>query len=167
MHSTHPQLHENAPPGVLHAPWDCNGVAEPPLGAHLLSLRTGYFHHGIYVGSRRVVHYAGLSGSLHAGPVEEVSLERFAANKPVWIRYRSAPRFDSKETVDRARARIGECRYRVLTNNCEHFCNWCLYGEHRSDQVRNYLVHPLVALNMCIRLLPRLLVRGNPGRLVA
>lgn len=167
MNSTHPQAQENAPQGVLHALWDCRGVAEPPLGAHLLTSRTGYFHHGIYVGNRRVVHYAGLSGSLHAGPVEEVSLERFAANKPVWIRYRSAPRFDGKETVGRARSRIGECRYRVLTNNCEHFCNWCRYGEHRSDQVRSYLAHPLVALNMGIRLLPRLLARGEPGLLVA
>jgi hypothetical protein len=23
----------------------------------------------------------------------------------------------------------------VLTNNCEHFCEWCVRGEHRSYQV--------------------------------
>ncbi|MBS7661063.1 lecithin retinol acyltransferase family protein [Pseudomonas lalucatii] len=167
MNSTHPQPQKNAPQAVLHARWDCNGGAEPPLGAHLITSRTGYFHHGIYVGNRRVVHYAGLSGSLHAGPVEEVSLTQFAADNPVWIRYRAAPRFDGKEAVGRARSRIGECRYRLLTNNCEHFCNWCRYGEHRSDQVRSYLVHPLAALNMGLRLLSRLLARGDSGRLVA
>jgi hypothetical protein len=37
--------------------------------------------------------------------------------------------------VHRARARLGEDRYNVLTNNCEHFCEWCVRGEPRSDQV--------------------------------
>jgi hypothetical protein len=27
----------------------------------------------------------------------------------------------------------------VLTNNCEHFCEWCVHGEHRSYQVDNLL----------------------------
>ena len=31
---------------------------EPSLGAHLISPRNGYSHHGIYVGSGRVIHYA-------------------------------------------------------------------------------------------------------------
>jgi Lecithin retinol acyltransferase len=37
--------------------------------------------------------------------------------------------------VRRARSRIGEDDYRLLTNNCEHFCNWCLCGVSRSAQV--------------------------------
>ena len=32
-----------------------------PLGAHLVSPRWGYTHHGIYTGGGRVIHYAGLS----------------------------------------------------------------------------------------------------------
>jgi hypothetical protein len=51
---------------------------EPPLGAHLSTSRCGYTHHGVYAGHRRVVHYSGLSGFWHRGPVEEVSLSRFA-----------------------------------------------------------------------------------------
>ena len=31
--------------------------------------------------------------------------------------------------------RLGEDCYSVLTNNCEHFCEWCVRGEHRSYQV--------------------------------
>jgi hypothetical protein len=43
--------------------------------------------------------------------------------------------FDQDEVVRRARLRLGEDRYSVLTNNCEHFCEWCVRGEHRSYQV--------------------------------
>jgi hypothetical protein len=44
--------------------------------------------------------------------------------------------YSPKEIVRRARSRIGENDYRLLTNNCEHFCNWCLYGVNRSAQVK-------------------------------
>ena len=37
--------------------------------------------------------------------------------------------------VERARTRLGERSYRVLTNNCEHLCAWALRGESRSRQV--------------------------------
>ncbi len=39
------------------------------------------------------------------------------------------------EIVRRAWSRIGESRYQLLSNNCEHFCHWCLFGESRSEQV--------------------------------
>jgi hypothetical protein len=41
----------------------------------------------------------------------------------------------TNEVVRRARMRLGENRYNVLTNNCEHFCEWRVRGEHRSYQV--------------------------------
>jgi hypothetical protein len=37
--------------------------------------------------------------------------------------------------VRRARSRLGERRYDLLRNNCEHFCSWCQDGEARSAQV--------------------------------
>ena len=46
------------------------GYEEPPMGAHLVTPRRRYCHHGIYVGDGKVVHYAGLSRSLRRGPVE-------------------------------------------------------------------------------------------------
>jgi hypothetical protein len=42
---------------------------------------------------------------------------------------------DRPEVVRRARSRLGEDRYHVLTNNCEHFCEWCVHGQNRSYQV--------------------------------
>jgi Lecithin retinol acyltransferase len=108
---------------------------EPPLASHLVTPRTLYSHHGIYVGDGRVIHYAGLAYGLRRGPVEEISLERFARGRSVRIR-RGASRFDDRQAVARARARLGECRYRLLTNNCKHFCAWVLRGEsvRRSGQ---------------------------------
>jgi hypothetical protein len=110
-----------------------------PLGAHLVSLRRGYLHHGIHAGEGRVVHYAGLCRLWHRGPIEEVSLERFAAGKPTFIKAINNARFHGAEVVERARSRLGENRYRITSNNCEHFCEWCIHGEARSRQVDSLL----------------------------
>ncbi|HKU00875.1 MAG TPA: lecithin retinol acyltransferase family protein [Paraburkholderia sp.] len=118
---------------------------ELPLGAHLVSHRTGYSHHGIYVGEGRVVHYAGLCTSLHRGPIEEVSLERFAAGHEVSVVAHPCAAYAGRAAVARARSRLGEDRYRLLTNNCEHFCTWCVDGKGRSEQVRTCFAHPLAA----------------------
>ena len=111
---------------------------EPPLAAHLVTERAFYTHHGIYVGSGRVVHYSGHAHGWRRGPVEEVSLERFAHGRQIRIRD-DRRSFDSGEVVARARSRLGEHRYRILTNNCEHFCAWTLRGECVSDQVDRFL----------------------------
>src|SRR6202020_1431884 len=80
---------------------------EPGLGAHLVTPRCGYTHHGIHVGGNRVVQYGGLSWGLRRGPVEEVSLSRFSQGRPVWIRGEGLQWFAPQEVVRRARQRIG------------------------------------------------------------
>ncbi|MEX3854550.1 hypothetical protein QF001_004563 [Paraburkholderia youngii] len=115
---------------------------EPALGAHLITKRHGYEHHGIYVGSGRVIHYAGFVKSVRRGPVEEVPLDEFADGHTVAVRRRPYPKYSGVQTVLRARSRLGEDRYRLLTNNCEHFCAWCLVGESRSEQIHAFLKHP-------------------------
>lgn len=50
-------------------------------------------------------------------------------------------------------ARLGEDDYRLLTNNCEHFCIWCLSGESRSEQVEALLHHPCRALLVIVGVL--------------
>jgi hypothetical protein len=105
---------------------------EPPRGAHLVTPRRAYTHHGIYAGQGRVLQYGG---GLRRTPVEEVALSRFSDGRPIWIRLREPGLQDRPEVVHRARSRLGEARYHVLRNNCEHFCEWCVRGEHRSYQV--------------------------------
>ncbi|MNF00551.1 NC domain protein [compost metagenome] len=61
-------------------------------------------------------------------------------------------RYSAAASVARARSRLGEDDYRLLTNNCEHFCTWCLYGEGRSEQVRHCLMHPISGLRLAASL---------------
>jgi len=128
---------------------------EPPLGAHVVTPRRGYTHHGIYVGGGRVVQYGGLSWGLRRGPVEEVPLSHFSQGRPVWVRVLGSHWYDQDEVVRRARLRLGEDRYSVLTNNCEHFCEWCVRGQHRSYQVDDRIAGYRGVLLKLIELLAR------------
>ena len=130
--------------------------SEPPLGAHVVTQRRGYTHHGIYVGSGQVVHYAGLARGLRRGPVEEISISRFAARHGLRVIAAAPQKFDAPEVVRRARSRLGENRYRLLTNNCEHFCEWCLRGERRSYQIEACFELPSRALHATRRLMTAL-----------
>jgi hypothetical protein len=104
-------------------------------GARLVVYRRGYRHHGLYAGGGRVIHYAG-RGDYPRGCVEEISLQDFIGNRPFHVG--AVPdRVRACDIVRRARSRLGECRYDLLTNNCEHFCNWCELGESRSQQVES------------------------------
>jgi len=105
------------------------------VGAHLTTPRWGFVHHGLYAGNGRVIHYAGFKAWLHRGPVEEISLAEFADGRPVQVKSPPAARFAGAAAVARARSRLGEDFYRFLSNNCEHFVEWCLTGTSRSAQV--------------------------------
>ena len=135
---------------------------ETPLaaGTHLATPRRGFVHHGLYVGDGRVIHYRGFDRLLRRHPVQEVSLTTFAGGRGFSVVPCAAPRFDTKIVVARARSRLGEDRYRLWSNNCEHFTSWCLHGVARSVQVETQRARwqrPLVWL----RRIARLVVRGT------
>jgi hypothetical protein len=135
---------------------------EPAIGAHIITPRRGYTHHGIYIGRGRVVQYGGLSRGLRRGPVEEVLLSQFSQGRTIWIRLHESSGLDRDEVVRRARMRLGENCYDVLTNNCEHFCEWCVRGEHRSYQVDELVARYGRAWRRLIELLARALgLRSN------
>src|SRR3984893_6675624 len=141
----------------LRGDWLLVGDHEPPLGSHLVTPRCGYLHHGIYVGARKVIHYSGLAHGLRRGPVEEVPFAHFARGHRVLMRSHAPSDFDVRKAICRARSRVGEDRYRLLTNNCEHFCEWCLRGTARSFQVEAWLARPRLTLLATLRLLSRAL----------
>ena len=131
--------------------------------------RGAYEHYAIYAGGGRVIHYAGEAAdfkgriSIHEAPFEEFLknssdyfVVSFAGRFPVKIhsatKFISGVCFDScdmnwkgkyspKETLKRAYSRIGETRYSVITNNCEHFAMWCKTGIAESTQVRMIAKH--------------------------
>ena len=49
------------------------------------------------------------------------------------------PIFSSRETVERARSKIGQKGYSLVNNNCEHFALWCKTGIAMSSQVEEVL----------------------------
>ena len=105
------------------------------IGSHLISPRDHYSHHGIYIGRGRVIHYSGKSQGLNTGPVEIASLDAFAQGRGYRVKLHPSPRHTRRETVERARSRVGENLYSLTRNNCEHFCEWCITGRSLSRQV--------------------------------
>ncbi len=121
---------------------DPTRVRELEPGTHLVTPRRSYTHHGIYCGAERVVHYAGLCRHRIRGPIEEVAVADFSHGGPLAYVPRPLARYQGRAVVVRARSRIGEDAYDLLTNNCEHFCNWCLDGRAYSDQVDAFMQLP-------------------------
>ncbi|MGO4329264.1 lecithin retinol acyltransferase family protein [Cupriavidus sp. 2TAF22] len=134
----------------------CSGNPILFPGAHVSTTRDGYRHHGIYVGGGKVVHYSGFCEKWLSGQVEAVSVGEFASGQDLQIEFQALPAFSPMETVERACSRLGEHQYNLITNNCEHFCTWCIYGQSRSSQVENCLRDPRAALRTGIGLIKAL-----------
>jgi hypothetical protein len=119
-------------------------------GMHLTTPRVGFRHHGLYAGDGKVLHYAGLHRYCWRRPVEEVSLAQFTRNRGYLVVADNAALFAGAAAVERARSRLGEDRYRLWTNNCEHFVTWCLDGTPRSAQVEAWR-KPVRAVGAALR----------------
>jgi hypothetical protein len=134
-------------------------IEEPLLpGTRLIVRRRAYFHHGIYVGKGRVIHYAGWFHSAR-GLVEDVTLEQFTEGRAYSIGRTPADRRSGEQIVRRARSRLGERSYHLLRNNCEHFCNWCQLGQCRSEQVEALTRFELLLFGILQTLRGELLIR--------
>ena len=97
--------------------------------------RHGLFtHHGIDLGDGTVAHY--LEGrEILRSPVDE-----FSRGQPLSVvSYPEDGCSPVGVTLRRAMGRIGEQRYNLLFNNCEHFAHWCKTGRHRSAQVEDWV----------------------------
>lgn len=99
------------------------------LGDHLKVSRLGFSHHGVYVGGGVVI------ANTRDG-VAEYSLDDFAQGSKICV-ISEKKNFSRQDIVLRARQRIGEKNYNVITNNCEHFVLWCTQGHSKSVQVKN------------------------------
>jgi hypothetical protein len=130
-----------------HAAFIVRDADRLSAGSHLMSPRKFYIHHGIYLGDGKVAHYSGLSASLQAGPIEVTDLDRFGNGSSIWVHQEQCA-FSSDEIIVRAMSRVGESQYKILSNNCEHFCNWCINGKSYSAQVAEYLHRPFRLVRM-------------------
>ena len=111
----------------------------------VLSVNRGiYKHYGVYVGNDTVVHFSGGEGfelSAKRACIRKTSLENFRKNDEIQIETRCCESYSRKETVMRALGVVGteKGKYALTWNNCEHFANWCRYGEKRSSQVEQFV----------------------------
>jgi len=91
-------------------------------------------HHGIDLGDGTVAHY------LEGSQILRSPLEQFRRGEDATVvSYDPAAISPSGVTLRRAMGRLGEQRYNLVFNNCEHFAIWCKTGHHRSTQVEDWL----------------------------
>ena len=104
-----------------------------------------YQHYGVYAGYKKIIHYIK-GDSLFDGRIAETSIEEFCDGDTLYIAEEdtllsifqdagvAASFYGPRETVQRARSKIGEGGYNLLTHNCEHFAIWCKTGLNVSTQ---------------------------------
>lgn len=102
------------------------------IGDHLCSRRVLYTHHGLYMGNGFVIEYDREHG------VQIVTVADFTDNESGCELVEHDSRlYDRRQCVLRALSRLGEDRYNLVFNNCEHFVNWCIEGQAVSYQVQD------------------------------
>lgn len=100
----------------------------------LMGMDGAYEHHGIDCGDGTVIHY--YKGG-DAPRVARTSYATFARGNPVFKKNYTVS-YVPDVVIERAESRLGESQYDLLTNNCEHFANWCKVGRNESQQLVEY-----------------------------
>lgn len=118
-----------------------------------------YSHYAVYVGDNTVIHYSGEKGDfVGKKTVRYGTMNEFLDGKKEFFelvfpqkhqkpdkeaRYETQSitykLYSPEETVLRAKSRIGEDKYNLALNNCEHFAIWCKTGVSESYQVKRVL----------------------------
>lgn len=105
-------------------------IHEAPIEEFLKMQRQFFVLHFFEDGQMPIKIQSSTSFSLQDAVVQnEISLKRMAAYHL----------YSAEETIQRARARVGENSYNLVGNNCEHFAIWCKTGVHESHQVRRVI----------------------------
>lgn len=129
-------------------------------GDHLISPRTGYSHHGLYLGRNKVIHYTGFSNGRHKGVIAITSLEEFCQGEGFTIQAYPFRLYDHEESAERALSRLGEDWYDILLNNAEHFVTWCILGIHPQHPVSR-LIHAAQCTRLQLAMPGQSLVMGT------
>lgn len=94
-----------------------------------------YKHHGIDCGDGSIIHYRKPSET-----IERTSLATFSRGNQIYCREYSVEfSFIPEVVIHRAESRLGEQKYNLLFNNCEHFATWCKIGISESEQIKEFI----------------------------
>ena len=114
-------------------------------GDHIRVLRYGiFYHHAIDMGNGKVIQYRG---ELIKGKNPEDSMVgidstsnflKYAGSNLEVVSY-DEEIFTPDEVIRRAKSRLGENKYNIIFNNCEHFCYWCKTGNAKCKQLTDLI----------------------------
>ncbi|MDR2822663.1 MAG: lecithin retinol acyltransferase family protein [Acholeplasmatales bacterium] len=117
----------------------------PVYGDQIRVSRGLYYHHGIYVDDANIIQFGSLSRELNPEDALVLisDLKTFLRNGVLEVRVFTEEELKTKknsdEVVKYALSKLGEKGYNIITNNCEHFCNECIFGVKQSEQVDSVL----------------------------
>lgn len=97
-----------------------------------------YRHYGVDIGDGTVVHFRGRRHYIQAcASIQRTPIQAFGPCDKINIAREVCPTFPPDEIANRALSMVGTDfgGYNFLTNNCEHFANWCACGRRISQQV--------------------------------
>ena len=93
-----------------------------------------YEHHGIDCGNDEIIHYYK---GLEVPTITRTPRDLFARGGRIFVKSRSMA-YLPHVVVQRAESRLDEQQYDLLTNNCEHFANWCKTGRSDCEQLAGF-----------------------------
>ena len=110
-----------------------------------VSIGNNMHHYGIYVSDSCIIQYGKASDIFQDSSEVSVfvgTIKEFIGNKYIEVREYSLIeklKKNSKEKIiEKAKERIGEKKYNILNNNCEHFVNECVFNKHESLEAKQY-----------------------------
>ena len=116
----------------------------PSYGDHIRVNRGLYYHHGIYKSDYEVYSFQspiGAETSAETAVVLKITLLDFLKEGYLEVREYSEAELKTKRTAEEicayAEEHLGEGGYNLISNNCEHFANRCVFGVSSSNQVDN------------------------------
>ncbi len=95
-------------------------------------------HYGIDLGDGTIVHFRGKLHYIHANAwIQRTDYDGFAQGGAICCADDVRLAFTQDRIIDRALSQVGGDfgGYHFLSNNCEHFANWCACGKRISRQV--------------------------------
>lgn len=120
-------------------PWE---KKKPSFGDQIRVNRGLYFHHGIYIDDNNVIQFGSMNGELDPDKarVIKTSLSDFLkGDQDYEVRSFTpeelAKKRSPEEIVNYAFLQLGRGGYNIISNNCEHFANECVFGKADSEQV--------------------------------
>jgi len=116
------------------------------VGTHIMVIRSiyniEYQHHGIVCEEGFVSHFCGTSRIMRDAMIKKTTIDVFQGEAPeINIVSWCTDQESLSNTLKRIdRSLSGEefnSSYNIVTNNCEHYATWCMYGRASSDQVND------------------------------